>query len=108
MCCIIEEGMDVGMYERIVTANECPSKWNALPALIRKPGQVQPRLTFNYHFIYEDIPVSHMEAAINVHNLLSIPSNKCLFSADIKYGYWVVNVHLDDRHYLAFHIPRIG
>ena len=75
---------------------------------MHKPGQVQPRLTFNYHFVYEDIPASHMEAATNMHNLLSIPSNKCLFSADIKHGYWVVNVHPDDCHYLAFHVPGIG
>ena len=96
------------MYKRTVTANECPFKWNALPVLIRKPGQVQPRLTFNYHFVYENIPASHMEVVINVHNLLSIPSNKCLFSRDIMYRYWVVNVYLDDHYYLVFHVPGIG
>ena len=26
----------------------------------------------------------------------------------MKHGYWVVNVHPDDRHYLAFHVPGIG
>ena len=52
---IIEEGMDAGMYEKIVTANGCPSKWNANPVFVPKPGQEQPRLTFNYHFIYEDL-----------------------------------------------------
>ena len=96
------------MYEKTVTANICLSKWNALLVLVYEPGQVQPRLIFKYHFVYEDIPASHIEAATNVHNLLSIPSNNCLFSADIKHGYWVVNVYPDDRHYLAFHIPRIG
>ncbi len=75
---------------------------------MHKPGQVQPRLTFNYHFVYEDIPASHIEAASNVHDLLSIPSNQCLFFADIKHGYWVVNVHPDDRHYLDFHVSGIG
>ncbi len=105
---MIEEVMDAKMYGRTVTANGRPSKWNANPVLMHKPGQVQPHLTFNYHFIYKDIPASHIEAANNVHNLLSIASNQCLFSADIKHGYWVVNVHSDDRHYLAFHVPGIG
>ena len=95
------------MYKRTITDNGYPSKWNTLPDLIHKPGQVQPRFTFNYHLVYEDIPASHMKVTINMHNLLSIPSNKCLFSADIKHEYWVVNVHLDDRHYLVFHIPGI-
>ena len=96
------------MYERTVTANRGLSKQNALPDLVRKPGQVQPRLVFNYHYVYEDIPSSHIEAATNVHNLLSILSNKFLFSANIKYEYWVFNVYPDDHHYLAFHVLRVG
>lgn len=38
--------MDGGMYERTVTANGNPSRWNANPVLVPKPGQVQPRLAF--------------------------------------------------------------
>ena len=79
--------MDAKMYEKTVTANGCPSKWNANPIFILKLGQKQLRLTFNYHFIYEDLLVSHMEAAANVHSLLGIPSHQCLFSDDIKHGY---------------------
>ena len=105
---IIEKGMDIGIYERIVTTNRYLSKGNALPVLVRKLGQVQPLFTFNYQFVYEDIPASHMEAATNMHNLLSIPSNKCLFSTDIKREYWVVKVHPDDHRYFAFHVPGMG
>ena len=104
---IIEERIDAGIYERTITANGCPFKWNSNPVLVPKPGQVQPPLTFNYHFIYEDIPASHMEAVLTVHDLLSILSYQCLFSADIKHGYWTVNIHPDDGHYLAFYVPRI-
>lgn len=100
--------MDAGIYERTITANGSPSRWNANPVFVPKPGQVQPRLTFNYHFIYEDIPASDIKEATIVHNLLSIPSHQYLFSADIKHGYWAVNVHPDDRHYLAFHVLGIG
>ena len=49
-----------------------------------------------------------MEAATIVHDLLSILSHQYLFSADIKYGYCAANVHPNNGHYLAFHVPRIG
>lgn len=105
---LIQESMDVEMYEILVMANGCPSTWNALPVFVHKPGQIQRHLTFNYHFIYKDIPASHMEAVTNMHNLLNILSQKCLFSADIKHRYWAVNIHSDDYNYLKFHIFRIG
>ena len=81
---------------------------NSLPSLqfFLRSSPICTRI--NYHFIYEDLPASHIEAAANVHNLLGIPSHQCLFSADTKHGYWAVNVHPDDHHYLAFHVPGIG
>lgn len=96
------------MYERTVTTNDSPFRWNANPVLVPKPNQIQPRLIFNYYFIYKDIPVSHIEATTTVHNLLNIPSYQCLFLADIKHGYWAVNVYLDNGYYLAFYILKIG
>lgn len=48
------------------------------------------------------------KTAIIVYNLLSILLYQCLFSADIKYGYWAVNVHSNNRYYLIFHITEIG
>ena len=35
---IIEEWMDIKIYERTVTASGCPSKWNANLIFILKPG----------------------------------------------------------------------
>ena len=75
------------MYERTITANSSLSRWNANLVLVSKPGQVLPRLTFNYHFICKDILASYTEAATMVHDLLSISSYQCLFLADIKHGY---------------------
>ena len=49
-----------------------------------------------------------MKMAANVYSLLGILSHQCLFSVDIKYDYWAVNVHPDDRHYFAFHVFGIG
>ena len=66
---------------------------------MHKPGQIQLCLIFNYHFIDQNIPASHIEVATKLHNLLSIFSNKGLFYTNVKHGYWVVNVNLDDRHY---------
>lgn len=43
-----------------------------------------------------------------IHDLLSISSYQCLFLVDIKYGYWVANIHTNDRYYLAFYISAIG
>lgn len=104
----MEEDIDAGMYKKTVTANGCLSKWNALLVLLRKPYQVLPHFTFYHHFVYEDIPASLMEAATYMYNLLSIPSNQWLFSADIKYGYCVVNKHPNERQYPTFHNLRIG
>ena len=104
---IIEEKMDTRMYERTVTTNSSSFRWNANLLLIFKPGQVQPCLIFNYHFIYKDIPASYIEAATIMHDLLSISSYQYLFLADIKHRYWAVNIHPNNRHYLAFHIPGI-
>ena len=96
------------MYERMVTANGCLFKWNVNPVLVPKPGQVQPRLLFSYHFIYEDTSASNMEAASTIHDLLNISSHQCLFLADIRHGYWAFNVHPDDKYYLIFHILGIS
>lgn len=49
-----------------------------------------------------------MEAAITVHDLLSIPLYQYLFLANIKDKYWPVNIHIDDYPYVAFHIPGIS
>lgn len=99
--------MNAEMYERTVTANSRLSKWNTNLVLVYKSGYVQPCLTFNYHFSYEDIPAIHMEATIIAYNLLTIPSIQGLFSADIRHGYWVVNIYRNNCHYPAFYVPRI-
>ena len=100
--------MDAEIYKKIVIANGCLFKWDVNPFFIPKPGQVQFCLIFNYYFIYKNIPTNYMEAAIIVHDLLSILSYQCLFSTDIKHGYWAVNRYPDNYYYLIFHIPGIG
>lgn len=105
---IVKEGIDAGMYERTITANGRLSQWNAAPVLVPKKDQEQPRLTFNYHYVFEDQPGSYMELANKVHEFLSVPSHGVFIHFDIKHGYWAVEVHPDDRHFLAFTIPGLG
>lgn len=49
-----------------------------------------------------------MEAAANIHNLLSILFYQFLFSADIKDVYWAINLYIDNPYYFTFYIPGIG
>ncbi|KAI0991664.1 hypothetical protein K3495_g16523, partial [Podosphaera aphanis] len=44
---IVKEAMACGMYERTLTANGELSDWNADAVLVNKPGQKEPRITFN-------------------------------------------------------------
>lgn len=95
------------MYKGTVIINDYPFKSNANPILVPISDQVQSHFTFNYYFIYENILARHMKAVMTVYDLLSIPSDQYLFLADIKYGYWVVNVYSNDWHYLIFHMLSI-
>lgn len=105
---IVGDGLEAGMYEQCITANGHVSQWNSLPNLVHKKGSEEPRMTFNYHYVYEDPPGASIETLDKVHAFLAIPSHRTLFQADIKHGYWAIAVHPDDRHYLAFHIPGLG
>lgn len=100
--------MDVTIYKKIVITNNCSSKQNINSVLVSKPGQIQLCLMFNYYFISENIPADYIEMATIVYDLLSISFHQYLFLIDIKYGYWVINVHLDDYHYLVFYVLDIG
>ena len=84
---MIEEGMKAGMYERTITANGKLLQWNAAPVLVLKKDQAQSRLTFSYHFIFEEKPASHMELVTRIHDLLTNPSHKTLGQFDIKHDY---------------------
>lgn len=102
------EGMESGMYERTTTSNGKLSPWGAAPVLARKAGKIEPRLTFNYHYVFEEPPANHMELASRVHNFLSLPTHQWFSVFDLKNAYWTVVIHPDDRWILAFSIPGIG
>lgn len=99
--------MDVMIYKRTVTTNSYLFKWNVNLALVYKPDQVKPYLTFYYDFIYKDILANYIKLVTTVYDLLSILLYQSLLWIDIKHGYCIVNLHLDNLDYLVFYIPCI-
>lgn len=98
-------GMESGMFERPPGIR---SQWGADPVLVKKPGKKEPRLTFNYHYVWEEPPGNQMQLSREAHGFLSLPTHAVFSQFDLKNGYWAVEIHPDDRHYLAFSVPGIG
>ena len=81
---LVSIGIQGGIYEHTVTANGRFSAWNARAVLVDKvPNPLptdEPRLTFDYHQVHEDLPSIHMELSARVHDSLSDPLGR--FEAD--------------------------
>ena len=109
---IIQEGLDGGIYEHTEAANGRLSQWNARAVVVDKVDnptpQDEPRVTFDYSRVNEDLPGTFMELSSKVHDNLSDPRHACLFAADLKHAYHTIPLHKDDRHYFAFTISGIG
>jgi hypothetical protein len=109
---IINEGLKYGLYERTMEANGRLSDWNAQAQLVDKsdePGEWdEPRLTFNYQNVIEEMPAYFLKLMSRVHDYLGHLTHKYFLKLDLKHGYWSILVHPADRHYFAFTIPGIG
>ena len=109
---LIQDGLEGGIYERTETANGRPSEWNAQAVLVDKvenPGpHDEPRITFNFSKVNEQMPGTHLELVSKVHDYLSDPRHGVYMQADMTHGYYLISLHPDDRHYFAFTIPGIG
>lgn len=109
---IINEGLKCGMYERTIEANGKLSDWNAQAQIVDKsdnPGEWdEPRITFNYQNVIEEMPGTYLELMSRVHDHLGHPTHKFFHKLDLKHGYWAIRVHPEDRHLFAFTIPGIG
>lgn len=64
----------------------------------------ESRITFDYSRVHEDLPGTHVELSLKVHNHLSDPGHKCIFAADLKNAYYTISLHPEDGHYFAFTI----
>lgn len=78
------------------------------PVLVKKEGKTEPRLTFNYHYVWEEPPGNQMQLSADAHAFLSRPTHQVFSQFDLKNAYWTVQIHPDDRHFLAFSVPGIG
>ena len=95
------------MYEKTIIANERISQWSAAFVLIFKPNFIEPRFTFNYHFVYKKSSKSTMKLTIKTHSFMRNSNNKIFFFVNMKHDYWNVLVHSKDKHYLTFHVFEI-
>jgi hypothetical protein len=109
---IIQEGIEGRVYESTEAANGRLSLWNARAVIVDKvespTPQDEPRVTFDYSRVTEELPGTYMELSSKVHDNLADPRHRCLFSADLKHAYLGISLHPDDRHYFAFTISGIG
>ena len=60
----------------------------------------KPQMTFDYSKVLEELPGVHMQLMGNYHDYLSNPRHGCYMIADLKYGYSLVLVYLEDRKFL--------
>jgi hypothetical protein len=109
---IVTDGIKGGVYELVEPANGWLSPWNARAVIVDKvenpTPQDEPRVTFDYFRVHEELPGSFLELFSKVHDNLSDPRHKVFFSADLKHAYLIISMHSDDRHYFAFFISGIG
>jgi len=109
---IVTDGIKGGVYELNEPANGRLSQWNARAVIVDKvedpTPEDEPRVTFDYSRVEEDLPGSHLEHSSKVHDNLSDPRHRSLFAADLKHAYLTIPLHPDDRHNFAFTISGIG
>jgi hypothetical protein len=80
----VVEGLESGLFERTTVANGERSRWGAGAVIVEKPGKFKPRLTFNYHWVFEETPGNQMELSERTHTFLASPSHRYFSKADLK------------------------
>lgn len=99
------------MHEPTATANGKLSAWNTQVKLAPKSDDVQwggePRVTVNYHYVYENLPESYMPLISDCHDFLSHSSFQFFCQWDYKYSYWSIPLHPESRHYFAFTLTNM-
>ena len=98
--------MQSGIYERTDLIDGRLSPWNARAVLVDKvknpTPQDEPRMTYNYSKVVEELPGVHMNLMSGCHDYLSDPRHGCYMVADLKHAYLLVEVHPEDRKFFAF------
>ncbi|POS82252.1 hypothetical protein EPUL_005966, partial [Erysiphe pulchra] len=103
---IVAEGVACKMYESTIAANGQFSEWNAQAVLVDKTSDpewgAEPRITFNYRNVKEDLPGARMPLMSTIHEFLDDPKWKFFCQFDFKHSYWSISLDQKSRHYLAF------
>lgn len=100
--------IEFSMYEWTVIVNRHLSQWGAASVLIKKKEKTELRLTFNYHYVFEELSENHMKLITQTHEFLTHLTHESFFFFDLKNIYWGVIIHSDDRHLLTFNISEIS
>lgn len=100
--------LEGGVYGYTEPANGRLSQWNAPAVIVDKvenlTPQDEPRVTFDYSRVMEELPRTFLELSSKVHDNLSDPRHNCSFAADLKHAYLTIPLHPEDRHFFAFTI----
>ncbi|KAI0993056.1 hypothetical protein K3495_g15128, partial [Podosphaera aphanis] len=103
---IVAEGVACHMYEPTLAANGRFSEWNAQAVLVDKTSNpewgAEPRITFNYRNVKEDLPGARMPLMSTIHEFLDDPKWKFFCQFDFKHSYWSIALDQKSRQYLAF------
>jgi len=68
----------------------------------------EPRVTFDYLRVEEDLLGSHLKLLSKVHDNLLDLYYRSLFAADLKYIYLTILLHPNNRYNFTFTISSIG
>ena len=109
---LVQDGINGGVYEKTGLIDGRLSPWNARAVLVDKvenptPND-EPRMTYDYSRVVEELPGTHMPLMSGCHDYLSDPRHRCFMTADLKHAYSTVLVHPEDRKFFAFTIPGMG
>lgn len=103
---MIDNASKSEIYEHIIIANRQFSKWTSRVVFI---GQVlnptlanKPRLTFAYHHVKKQLPSVYMELSARIHDSLGNLYYSYLFPTNLKYVYFEILLHPDDKRIFTF------
>ena len=66
------------------------------------------RMIFNYSRVIKLLSNTYLKLSSKIYNHLFNSRYKCLFSTNLKYAYFTISLHLNDKHYFAFTIFDIN
>ena len=68
----------------------------------------EPRIIFNYFKVTKLLSKAHLKLSFKIYDYLFNSKYECLFSANLKYTYFTISLHSNNRHYFVFTISEIN